>query len=74
MGKTNVMISWPGLDVLQKSGKDPCDVSLNGAGTDAIFCGGWIHKKCSGIPGRLKSDASFRCKRCIGQARPIDGR
>ena len=29
---------------------------------------------CSGIPGRLKSDASFRCKRCTGQARPIDGK
>ena len=60
-----------------KSGKDPCGMCLKGVGTNSIFCGGcssWIHKKCSGIPGRLKSDASFMCKRCTGQARPIDGR
>ena len=76
-GKTNVLISGLGLDVLQKSGKDPCDVYLKGIYTNTIFCGGcssWIHKKCSGIPGCLKFDANFRCKRCTGQARPIDGR
>ena len=75
--KTKVLLSGPGLDVLQKSGKDPCGVGLKGIGTNSIFCGGcssWIHKKCSGIPGHLKSDTSFRCKRCIVQARPIDGR
>ena len=77
MGKTKVLLSGPGLDVLQKSGEDPCGVCLNGIGTNSIFCGGcsgWIHKKCSDIPGRMKSDASLRCKRCTEQARPIDGR
>ena len=33
-----------------------------------------VDKKCSGVPGRLESDDGFRCKRCTGQARPIDGR
>ena len=45
--------------------------------TNSIFCGGcssWIYKKCSGTPGPLKSDASLRCKRCTGQAKPLDGR
>ena len=32
-----------------------------------------IPKKCSGIPGPLKLDASFKCKQCTGQTRPIDG-
>ena len=74
MGNAKVLISWPGLDVLQKS---PCGVCLRGVSTNSIYCGvcsSGIHKKCSGIPGRLKSDASFRCKRCTGQTRPIDGK
>ena len=77
MGKTKVLISGPNLDVLQKSGKYPCAVCLKGVGTNSIFCGGcssWVHKKCSGVPGPLKPDPNFRCKRCTGQARPIDGR
>ena len=43
----------------------------------AIFCGAclsWIHKKCSGIKGPLCPDPDFRCARCLGKARPIDGR
>ena len=34
----------------------------------------WVHKRCSGSFGTLKPDSSLRCKRCIGQARPVDGR
>ena len=52
MGKTKVLISGLGLNVLQKSGKDPCAMCLKGAGTNSIFCGGcssWVHKECSGI-------------------------
>ena len=33
-----------------------------------------MHKKCCGISGGLKRDASFRCARCLGTARPVDGR
>ena len=76
-GKSKVPISGPGLNVLQKSGKDPYGVCLKGVCTNFIFCGGfstWIHKKCSGVPGSLKTDASYRCKQCTGQARPIDGK
>ena len=77
IGKNNVLVSGSGLDVLQKSGKDPCGMCLKGVGTNSNFYGdssSWIHKKCSGIPGPLKTDTSFKCKRCIGQDRPIDGR
>ena len=31
-------------------------------------------QKCSGISGRLRNDPNFRCKRCLGLARPIDPR
>ena len=34
----------------------------------------WIHKKCSGIKGPLRPNPDFRCARCLGTARPIDGR
>ena len=77
MGKTKVLISGPGFNLLQKPDKDPCAVCLKDIGTNSIFCGGcssWVHKKCIGISGPLKPDPSFRYKRCTGQARPVDGR
>ncbi|RUS81963.1 hypothetical protein EGW08_010278 [Elysia chlorotica] len=33
----------------------------------------WVHKKCSGLK-RLTKDSDFKCSRCQGTARPIDGR
>ena len=76
MVKTKKMVSGMDLDLLKKSGKDPCGVCQKGVGSNAIFCGGclcWIHKKCSGIKGPLRPDPDFRCARCLGNARPIDG-
>ena len=34
----------------------------------------WVHKRCSGINGRLKANPQYICPRCQGSARPIDGR
>ena len=76
-GKTKVLISRLGLDVLQKPNKGPCAMCLKGVGTNSIFCGNcscWVHKGCSGSFGTLKPDPSLRCQRCTGQARPVDGR
>jgi hypothetical protein len=67
MGKTKVMVSGRDMDVLKKSGKDPCAVCLTGTGRNSILCGTcsrWVHKKCSGIPGKLTADSEFSCKRC----------
>ena len=73
-----IMESGINLDKLKKSGKYPCGVCLTGVGsTNAILCGGcerWVHKKCSGIKGRLLPDSDFRCVRCLGTARAIDER
>ena len=33
-----------------------------------------MHKKCSGLKGKLKANPDFRCDRCLGNARPIDCR
>ena len=78
MGKTKIMEFGINLDMLRNSGKHPCGVCQTGVGcTNAIVCGGynrWVHKKCSGIKGRLLPDSEFRCTRCLGTARAIDGR
>ena len=75
-GKTKIMICGTGLDLLQSSGEFPCAVCRTGVGSNSIFCNGckhWVHKKCSGLK-RLKKDPDYRCTRCQGTARPLDGR
>ena len=75
-GKTKVMICGTGLDLLQSSGKYPCAVCRTGVGNNSIYCNGyklWVHKKCSGVQ-RLTPNPDYRCARCMGNARPIDGR
>ena len=74
--KTKIMISGTGLDFLQSSGEDPCAVCRIGEGSNSIFCHGckhWVHKKCSGLK-RLTKDPDYRCIRCQGTARSLDGR
>ena len=66
----------PGLDLLQSSGELPCAVCRTGASSNSIFCNGckhWVHKKCNGLK-RLTEDPDYRCTRCQGTARPLDGR
>ena len=63
-------------DLLQSSGEFPCAVCRTGVGSNSIFCKGckhWVHKKCSGLK-RLTEDPDYRCTRCKGTARPLDGR
>ena len=77
MAKTKVVVSGHNLNVLKKSIKYPCVVCLTGVGTNSIYCRGcflWVHKRCSGLPGALKEDPKYRCSRCQGTARRIDGR
>ena len=75
-GKTKIMICSTGLDLLQSSGKFPCTICCTGVGSNSIFCNvckHWVHKKCSGLKGMTK-DPDYRCTRCWGTARPLDGR
>ena len=75
-GKTKIMICSTGLDLLQSSGQFPCAVCHTGVGSNSIFCNGCkhlVHKKCSGLTC-LKKDPDYRCTRCQGTARSLDGR
>ena len=77
MGKTKEMICGKGLDTIKPSGKYPCSVCRKGVGRNSIFCtscDAWVHKKCSGVKGRFVDIPDFKCHRCLGLARPIDGR
>ena len=75
-GKTKIMICGTGLDLLQSSGEFPCAVRRIVVGSNSISCKGckhWVHKKCNGLK-RLTEDSDYRCTRCRGTARPLDGR
>ena len=75
-GKTKIMICGTGRYLLQSSGQFPSAVCRTGVGSNSIFCKGckhWVHKKCSGLK-RLTEDPDYRCTRCKGTARPLDGR
>ena len=77
MGKTKIMVSGVNLQTLKGSGEYPCSVCRKGVGSNSIYCAGcshWVHKKCSGVIGSLKSIPDYRCSRCKGTARPIEGR
>ena len=77
MGKTKIMVSRVKLQTLKDSGEYPCSVCRKGVGSNSIYCVGcshWVHKRCSGVTGSLKSNPDYRCSRCKGTARPIDGR
>ena len=47
----------------------PCGVCKKGVGRNSILCCAckhWVHKRCSGIRGRLTLDPSFLCRNCNG--------
>ena len=65
------------MDLLGDSGGFPCAVCRSGVGVNSIQCLQcmyWVHKKCSGVRGRLAEDPDYVCPRCCDQARPIDNR
>ena len=69
--KTKVMLSAAGSGEVEPSGRNPCAVCRRGVGSNSIKCTMcllWVHKRCSGVEGRLASVAStFVCRRCGGE-------
>ena len=67
-GKTKVMqcrVSW---FQSEDSGEYPCGVCRKGVASNSIRCVEclrWVHKRCSGISGKLKSNVDFHCRRCL---------
>ena len=75
-GNTKIMICGTGLDLLPSSDEFQCAEYCTGVGSNNIFCNSckyWVHKKCCGLK-RLTKDPEYRCTRCQGTARPVDGR
>ena len=75
-GKTKIMICVIGVDLLQGYDAFPCAICRTGVGSNSIQCSDckhWVHKKCSGLK-RLREDPNYICSRCLGYARPLDGR
>ena len=68
IGKTKVMRCQVRIGQAEDSGKYPCGVCKQGVGDNSIKCVAchkWVHKRCSGISGRLGYVADFRCRRCL---------
>ena len=68
IGKTKVMRCQVRIGQAEESGKYPCGVCRQGVGDNSIKCVAchkWVHKRCSGISGRLGYVADFRCRRCL---------
>jgi len=51
------------------SGEWPCAVCKKGVGRNSIMCcicDGWVHKRCSGMYGRLQDVIHFKYATCRG--------
>ena len=75
VGKTKVMRCQEDAGQAVKTGRYPCGVCGRGVGSNSIkctSCDAWVHKRCSGITGKLMHVDGYRCKRCIDGS-PIDG-
>ena len=60
---------------MTKCGKYPCGVCRQGVARNCIQCNrckGWVHKRCSGIKGKLKPDSSFQCTTCVSKQSMVD--
>ena len=67
LGKTKVMISGLNRGATLSEGKYPCGVCCKGVASNSIFCNNckcWVHKRCSGVKGRLEAIVNFKCKSC----------
>ena len=62
--KTKVMVCSANNNLTTAQGKYPCGVCKKGVDANSILCTccqKWIHKKCSGITGRLREIPLFKC-------------
>ena len=67
-GKTKVIQCRVSRFQSEDSGEYPCGVCRKGVASNSIRCVEclrWVHKRCSGISGKLKSNTDFHCRRCL---------
>ena len=69
ISKTKVMKCQVGLGHhMAASAKDPCGVCGRRVGANSARCWQcqkWVHKRCTGIKGKLKQDSQFKCAKCV---------
>ena len=68
-GKTKIMICSTSRGATFPEGQFPCGVCHKGVASNSIFCSycmHWVHKRCSGVRGRLSAVRDFKCKSCDG--------
>ena len=73
MGKTKILCSRHDVKPKVDKSKWPCAVCRKGVGSNSILCrtcNHWVHKRCSGVRGRLVDDPTFKCKVCTGVITP----
>ncbi len=64
MGKTKVMKCQLSSVQAVDTGQWPCGVCRKGVGRNSILCGmckKWVHRKCSGVQGRLTDGVKLQC-------------
>ena len=67
-GKTKIVWCQVSKGQTEDSGEHPCGVCRKGVSDNSILCvecHRWVHKRCSGISGKLKSNVEFHCRRCL---------
>jgi hypothetical protein len=70
VGKSKVMKCGVDLKKSVETGKWPCGICKKGVGRNSIkcqLCKKWIHKKCSGLSGRLVEGIKYSCGVCTGK-------
>src|SRR5271165_3460754 len=71
MAKTKVLKCQMRYGLAEDSGKWPCGVCRKGVGANSIKCAGcskWIHRRCSGLKGRLEGIQDFKCRTCVSKS------
>ena len=72
--KTKVMKCQRSSVQSENAGKWPCSVCHKGVGRNSIRCNtckNWVHKKCSGVKGKLLDDGNFKCSTCTNGLPPV---
>ena len=68
------MISRESAGKVTTEGKFLCAFCRKRVGSNSIlcqFCSGWLHKRFSGIRGKLKEDSKLKCQTCANLQRDI---
>jgi len=70
IGKTKVMKCQLRNGLKDDCGDYPCSVcrgNVKRNSVKCVVCKKWVHKRCSGVKGKLKKNQNFQCPVCTGR-------